>query len=726
MKTQSTNYLKELLTMSTSANPHTISRPRLGRGALSLIVLVLSLGVFLLVLTPGSGLKPAWAQTGTFTFTFAGDFGTGSAFTANMNKMAQAGAAFDLALGDLSYGGTPSSWCTSVKNIVGATFPFEILVGNHDDDGDSAHINNFTPCLPDRLGSTGVYGSEYYFDYNNARVIMVAAGLTVNGVAYNYNSAGTHQTWLINRIQEAKAAGKWVIVGNHLNCISAATKPCEAGQGFTNVIHNEGVDLLIQGHDHTYQRTEQLTCATANSYNAACVADADDSLVKGAGTVTIVNGLGGQGQYTVNASDSERNYFVKAMGGNGWWNFRDSTSGGGHEHGIVKVTVSANQMDVVWVPSEVTVAGFPGDSFSIIGGPTPTPCGSCPTNTPTNTPPPSQNYIQNSGFETQGTGGAGDAANWTEWTSQVRASDKFNTGSWSLKSTVTTNGATTQALSIPANTAFTFSGYAWKTNTVGNACIDMADIVGEVQRCTTAAGSWVFLTGAWNSGALTTLTVRAYVDGNPTGAIWFDDITLTSAGGPTNTPTNTGVAPTNTPTNTPVAPTNTPTNTTVGPTNTPTNTTVGPTNTPTNTPVPSGNVVQNPGFETAGAGGAADAANWTEGTLHARASDKFNTGAWSLKSTFRSTGTDTRQTVTVTASHAYTYSGYIWRTNTVGGACMDMNDIAGELTLCATAAGSWQFKTGTWNSGTNTSVTLRLITDASPTGDIWFDDISLQ
>src|SRR5689334_10500285 len=138
------------------------------------------------------------------------------------------------------------------------------------------------------------------------------------------------------------------------------------------------------------------------------------------------------------------------------------------------------------------------------------------------------------------------------------------------------------------------------------------------------------------------------------------------------------------------------------------------------------NVVQNPGFETAGAGGATDAANWTEGTNHARASDKFNTGAWSLKSTYRSTGTDTRQTVTISTNTTYTYSGYVWRTNTVGGACMDMNDIAGELTLCATVAGSWQFKSGTWSSGALTSVTLRLITDASPTGDIWFDDISLD
>jgi len=182
---------------------------------------------------------------------------------------------------------------------------------------------------------------------------------------------------------------------------------------------------------------------------------------------------------------------------------------------------------------------------------------------------------------------------------------------------------------------------------------------------TTQTGSWQFKSGSWNSGSTTSVTLRLITDNSPTADIWFDDVSLDN-GGPTNTPTNTPAGPTNTPTNTPVAPTNT----------------------PTNTPAPSGNAVQNPGFETAGAGGAADAANWTEGTLHARASDKFNTGAWSLKSTYRSTGTDTRQTVSISTNTTYTYSGYIWRTNTVGGACMDMNDIAGELTLCVSTAGS--------------------------------------
>jgi hypothetical protein len=509
-----------------------------------------------------------------------------------------------------------------------------------------------------------------------------------------------------------------VIVGVHKNCITPATKSCEIGQNFMNLVHTEGVDLFIQGHDHIYARSKQLTCATVGSYNSACVADTDNLYTRGAGTTTIITGAGGQGFYNINASDNERLYFVKAMGGNGWWNWVNNTTGSNVNFGALKVTVSASRLDVVWVP---VAGGTFTDSFAIDGNvgptntptPTNTPCVSCPTNTntptptATNTPAPSQNYIQNSGFETQGTGGTGDAANWTEFANMVRASDKFRTGGWSLKSTVTTNGATTQALTIPANTAFTFSGYAWKTNTVGNACIDMADIIGETQRCTTAAGSWVLLTGTWNSAALTSITVRAYVDGSPTGAIWFDDITLTSAGGPTNTPTRT-------PTRTPTA-----TNTPVGPTNTPTLTP-----TPTNTPT-SGNLIQNPGFETQGTGGTGDAANWNEIANMVRASDKFRTGGWSLKSTITTNGATT-QGVTVLASHAYTFSAYAWKTNTVGNACIDMSDIVGETQRCTTAAGSWVLLTGSWNSGTNTAITIRGYVDGNPTGAIWFDDFSLQ
>ncbi|RPI99197.1 MAG: hypothetical protein EHM39_06945, partial [Chloroflexi bacterium] len=321
----------------------------------------------------------------------------------------------------------------------------------------------------------------------------------------------------------------------------------------------------------------------------------------------------------------------------------------------------------------------------------------------TDTPSAGGNLVLNPGFETQGNTAA-DAANWSEGTSHARASNKFHTGGWSLHSTYRGAGTDTHtAAPIPVspNTTYTYSGYVWRTNATGASCMDMADIAGERQLCASATGSWQFLNGTWNSGSNTSVSLRLITDGSPTGDIWFDDISLAGPDGPTATPSKTS-----TPTKTP---------------------TITPTPTITSTPPPSDNLVPNPGFEAQG-NSAADAVDWIEGTNHARASDKFRTGGWSLRSTYRGAGTDTHTAapIPVSANTTYTYSGYIWRTNSTGASCMDMADIAGERQLCASAAGSWQFLSGTWNSGSNTSVMLRLITDGSPTGDIWFDDISLR
>ena len=53
------------------------------------------------------------------------------------------------------------------------------------------------------------------------------------------------------------------------------------------------VDLVLQGHDHNYQRSKQLTCATPDVYVAACVADdgADNAYGKGSGSVVEIAGV---------------------------------------------------------------------------------------------------------------------------------------------------------------------------------------------------------------------------------------------------------------------------------------------------------------------------------------------------------------------------------------------------------------------------------------------------
>src|SRR5687768_17060427 len=105
------------------------------------------------------------------------------------------------------------------------------------------------------------------------------------------------------------------------------------------------------------------------------------------------------------------------------------------------------------------------------------------------------------------------------------------------------------------------------------------------------------------------------------------------------------------------------------------------------------NLVLNPSFEIAGSGGSRDAADWNEGADHTRSMGKFVSGSWGLRSTFLGDQTSTRTAVPIPVSSntSYILSGYMWKNaNNLGSrTCIDMNDLPGELQLCAQVRGSW-------------------------------------
>ena len=198
-----------------------------------------------------------------FVFTAAGDYGSGDAARATLDLVATSQARFHLALGDLSYNDEPEpTWCNWVRSRVGQTFPFLLVAGNHEDDfGEHGHIAAFSECLPDRIGASGRYGREYYFDVGGlARIILISPDLTIDGEHYYYGDGNGHYEWLSGAIDGARAAGlRWVIVGMHKSCISVGQYYCAIYSQLMDLLLEKRVDLLLHGHDHSYQRTKQLT-----------------------------------------------------------------------------------------------------------------------------------------------------------------------------------------------------------------------------------------------------------------------------------------------------------------------------------------------------------------------------------------------------------------------------------------------------------------------------------
>ena len=130
------------------------------------------------------------------------------------------------------------------------------------------------------------------------------------------------------------------------------------------------VDLVLQGHDHDYQRSKQLTCANSGSFVDTCVADdgSDNLYTKGAGTVFVIAGMfGGGGSTSVSTSDSDAGYYTKAMGANGGFDLVRNITFPGAGRGVMQYTVSANRIDAKLLLTYQDVAGSPvfSDSFSI-------------------------------------------------------------------------------------------------------------------------------------------------------------------------------------------------------------------------------------------------------------------------------------------------------------------------------------------------------------------------
>ena len=307
-------------------------------------------------------------QSTSFTFAAAGDLDANANTNASLVRLGSSGSSFFLAIGDLSYNTiTPElAWCNYVKSYLGSSYPFQLLSGNHEDGNEEQNglIDNFVQCLPNQVGGiNGTYGKEYYFDYPSssplARFIMISPGLNFTyGGFWSYAAGTSHYNWLASAIDSARAAGiRWIIVGMHEVCISAGQHPCEVGADVMNLLINRKVDLVLQGHDHTYQRSKQLSCAQAELYISSCVVNDGSSGVytEGAGTVFVIAGTFGAGETPIVTSDSDLGYFAKTMG--------NTTVGA--SHGFVKYTVSSASISV-----QTAFAGSFADSFSIQSGST--------------------------------------------------------------------------------------------------------------------------------------------------------------------------------------------------------------------------------------------------------------------------------------------------------------------------------------------------------------------
>ncbi|WP_116449740.1 PKD domain-containing protein [Blastococcus litoris] len=324
------------------------------------------LGLVLGVVAGGTGANGA-AEPGVVHFTSAGDFGASANTRAVLSAMDDQDPDLAVTVGDLSYGatGAEQQWCDLVTSEVGAGFPFELLAGNHESNGLNGNINDFSACLPNQLpGLVGTYGRQYYVDVPQVdplvRFVMISPNLGFPDGQWNYPAGSARYEWTAAAIDGARSLSiPWVVVGMHKPCLSLGQYTCEIGADLMQLVMSKKVDLVLNGHEHLYQRTHQLglrtgcTAVPTNTFDPDCVADGDAAMSQGAGTVFATVGTGGQTLRDVNAADSEVGYFAAYQGAN-----RTPS------HGFLDVRATADALQASFVRANGTFA----DAFTITRG----------------------------------------------------------------------------------------------------------------------------------------------------------------------------------------------------------------------------------------------------------------------------------------------------------------------------------------------------------------------
>jgi hypothetical protein len=296
------------------------------------VAVVALVGVVILVGTaePPEAEPTRSEATGSLAFTVSADIGSTPRSASTTEQIRRLGSEVHFALGDLSYGdpGGEGAWCEFIERRVGEGFPYELLAGNHESEGDDGSIDEFAACLPNRVpGVVGTYAREYYLDMPVdaplVRFVMISPAIEFPDGTRSYAVGSAGYLWTLRAIEGARAEGiPWVVVGMHKPCLSVGNYGCDPGADLVDLLVTQRVDLVLSGHEHLYQRSVQLSlnaaCASTvpGAIDAACVADLDDDLVKGAGTVFVTIGTGGTDLRNANADDPDAAYFAAWAGAN--------------------------------------------------------------------------------------------------------------------------------------------------------------------------------------------------------------------------------------------------------------------------------------------------------------------------------------------------------------------------------------------------------------------------
>src|SRR3954452_12079100 len=226
------------------------------------------------------GATGAWSATYAFkTQSFTGDFdflffgdpqigssgdvtkdGAGWEDTLNVALSANPNAELLVSGGDpVETANTESQWNAFLASDKLRSYPWAATIGNHDVGGKAYDQHFWTPntdrSAPFYAGNASTQsGGDYWYIYKGVLFIHL------NSNAYANGSDAAHLNYITSVVQAHGAEARYTVLVYHHSIYSPAdhandTDNQQRRRDFPTAFSNLGIDLVLQGHDHSYSRS---------------------------------------------------------------------------------------------------------------------------------------------------------------------------------------------------------------------------------------------------------------------------------------------------------------------------------------------------------------------------------------------------------------------------------------------------------------------------------------
>jgi Purple acid Phosphatase, N-terminal domain/Calcineurin-like phosphoesterase len=228
-------------------------------------------------------------------------------------------------------------------------YPWAATIGNHDVGGKAYEQHFWTPntdrSAPFYNGSSATRsGGDYWYIYKNVLFI------DINSNAYANGADAAHVGYITDVVKAHGAEAKYTVLVYHHSIYSPADHANDSDnqqrrQDFPTAFSNLGVDLVLQGHDHSYSRSYEIKNGQ-KSHPGEQPGAAEVAQGPGGVIYVTANSASGSKYYDLTAPDTtaDPNYGPDPLNPNSHW--ANSVENQEHVRTYVKVEVRKNQLVV--------------------------------------------------------------------------------------------------------------------------------------------------------------------------------------------------------------------------------------------------------------------------------------------------------------------------------------------------------------------------------------------